>query len=419
MIRRKRPPLRGRELIVLVGMGILVLAILSGLLYADVRWSSMISGGGRFYSSWAAARTFLVRGGEPYGATSAFEAQVLAYGRPAHQDENPYWLDLPFFLLPFYFPIALVPDATLARGLWALASQLALVGAMLLTMRVIEWSPPRLVVVLSAVTLVFSYYSVAALIEGSAVIFLCLIYISMLWALKEARDEWAGALGALGLFLWEAGLVYLLFITWRVFHDRRWRVLAGFGMALAILLLIAFLLDPGWFMPFLIASVGMLRSNAGISSSAALLRLVPDGGRAIARVLSILMSGMILYEWAISRGADFRGFTWTACLVLAATPLLGIRTELSNLVVLIPSLALIFSVAIQKGSRYGWFGVLFMAASFVVPWLLRMTTAGTTAEGDLLFLFLPCLTVMGLYWIRWRFLRPARTWLDEVRAAGG
>jgi len=51
---------------------------------------------------------------------------------------------------------------------------------------------------------------------------------------------------------------------------------------------------------------------------------------------------------------------------------------------------------------------------FGIPWALSLLLAGPhreTAE-QTIFLFLPLLTLIGLYWIRWWALRPPRVWAD-------
>jgi hypothetical protein len=91
-----------------------------------------------------------------------------------------------------------------------------------------------------------------------------------------------------------------------------------------------------------------------------------------------------------------------------------------NLVALLPSFVLVSAAALQRRRPGAWLGILFLVLAFAVPWLLfwRQFAFDDQRAQDLLFLFLPCISVLGMYWTRWWFLRPARTWLDEVRAAG-
>jgi hypothetical protein len=60
--------------------------------------------------------------------------------------------------------------------------------------------------------------------------------------------------------------------------------------------------------------------------------------------------------------------------------------------------------------------LVFLILYFAIPWLIFLQAVprfGDKAQ-EMLFLFLPVLTVLGLYWIRWWAIRPPRTWADET-----
>ena len=232
----------------------------------------------------------------------------------------------------------------------------------------------------------------------------------MSWLVPSA--SWASRNGR-----WGCHSVILL--AWRIFHDKRWRILAGFGMTISILMAVAFLVDPGWPLSFLTATVAMIRSPHGLTSSAAWQSLWPGQATRVATAITVLLLATLVFEWAVGRNADFRHFTWLAFLALAATPLLGMRTELGNLVVLAPCFLLISAAAIERRQFGIWLLVPFVSLAFAVPWILawRPFPMQQNVAEALLLLFLPGVCVLGMYWTRWWFLRPARTWLDEIRAA--
>jgi hypothetical protein len=416
---RKRPPLAWRELRIIIGIGVVALATLVGLVGADIRLSRVVGGGGGFYSAWEGARAFLLERSGPYSAGTAALTEELVYGRASTAGENPCFLTVPFFLLPIYYPIALISDAAAARGVWMFLSQASLAAAALLSLAGTGWRPPRRFLVMHSVLAVFGFYPVMALLEGTPAIMLGLIYAGMLWAYSSGRDELAGALIVLSLFLWEVGFVFLVLFVSRVFHDKRWGVLGGFGMTLTILLAISFLAYPGWVLPFLTATVAMTRSSFGFTTGSILVRLLPGYGASFARAITVLVVALLVLEWATGRMSDFRRFVWTAGLGLAATPLIGIRSELSSLVVLFPALALISAGAVARGRIQSWLAGLLLALALVLPWMLfiRVHFFQDARAQDLLYLFYPMISVVGLYWTRWWFLRPPATWLDQVRGA--
>ncbi len=409
-----RPRLTLRDVSILGLLGLVALIIVSVLVGANIGLSRLVPGGGGFFVAWQGARAFLFERTEPYSGTVATLAQELAYGRSARPGENPYVLDLPFFLLPVYFPVALISDPALARGVWMSMGQAGLLAAAFLSLRLIDWQPRRFFLVLFAVLSIFNFYSVVSLLEGAPSVSLTLLFVGILLALHGEQDELGGALLAFGLFQWAVSFPFLLLVFWRVFSEKQWRVLAGFGMSLTLLLVISFLAYPGWVVPFLAASLLIVRSGFGIGPAATFVHLFPVYGDRIAQGVTILVILMLGYEWAATRDSDFRRFVWAACLTLAATPLIGFRTEMSNLVVIFPGLALIFA-AITDRWRYWLTGFLWLIM-FIVPWGLfaRGWLFRDRFSQDLLFLFFPLFSIIGLYWTRWWFMRPPRTWLDRV-----
>jgi hypothetical protein len=295
----------------------------------------------------------------------------------------------------------------------------ALLATALLVFRLIEWSPRRIFLIAFSLLGIFSFYSISALLDGTPVILLGLLYIGILYALQTEQDELAGALLVLAFFRWEVGLLFFILVVWRVFYEKRSRVLYGFGMLMFVLLIASFLMNPGWVIPFLQSCLADLRAAYGFTSSVVLLRFWPSFDP---RLIWIIPVGLILllgFEWYAARGRDFRHFIWTSCLTLAVTPLIGLRTDLVNLVLLFPALALIFVTVVERWRWGYWVAALLYLIILLLPWgfFLRSVIFQSQSYLDLLFLFYPLFTLLGVYWTRWWFIRPPRTWLDQVRSA--
>lgn len=415
---KKRPPLTAREIQVLILIGLVAGAVLGTLVGADIRLSRGLPGGGGFFAPWEGARAFLFRHASPYGADIASAAQQAAYGRPARTGENPYQVAIPFFLLPAYFPLALASDPSTARGIWIFINEAALVGMAYLSLRLTEWQPSRLFQIGYALLSVFGFYSVVALLDGGPAILLGLLYPWILYAYHTGQDELAGALLVFTLFAWEIGFLFVLFMLWKTIYDKRWRVLAGLAMMLVLLSVVSFMIYPGWVFPFVRASLAAIRSQFGTTSGAILLRLFPDQGVQAAQASTVLLVILVLYEWAATRRADPRRFIWAGCLMLAVTPLLGLRTDTSNLVAVFPGLALIFAAIVNRWRSGYWLAGLLMLIALLLPWgwFVRWIWLKDQRALDYLILFLPVFTAVGLYWTRWWFVRPPRTWLEHVRS---
>lgn len=416
----KKPALTPREIGILSLLGVVALIVVSVMIGVNIGLSRIVPGGGGFFVEWKAASGFLFSHIAPYDFSIADQVQQLVYGRAAQPGENPYILTTPFFILPVYYPLALIFDPAVARGLWMFISEVVLLATAWLSLRLIEWEPRRIFLIAFFLLSIFSFYSAASLFEGNSASILTLVYLGILWAYYSEQDELTGALIAFSFFKWEVGSLFLLLVFWRVFFERRWRVLTGLGMTLFVLLAISFLTYPGgsWIIPILTAIFAVFRSDFGITTAAVFIRLWPEYGARLAQVVTVATVVVLFYEWYKAYNADFRRFIWVACLTLAATPLIGFRTEMSNLVVLFPALALIFAATTERWKIGYWLSGLLLLIVLITPWSLfaRVFILGAKRSQDLLFLFYPIFVIAGLYWTRWWFLRPPRTWFDHVRS---
>ncbi len=397
--------------------GFALVALLALLAFANTYLARILPDGGEFYLLRTGGRAFLFDRVEPYSASVPAAVQEQVYGRTARPGEELYILDIPFHLMPVFFPLALFPDAMMARAFWMALAELALLAFLLLSFRLLERRPPRLFTGLAFLLCFPSYYAWQAFLEGSPSILLGLAYVGILLALRGQWDELAGALLVLSAFQWGAGGPFLLFILLSVFWARRWRVLGGAGMLLFVLLVVSFLLYPGWMLPFLRASWNNLRADFGFSAREIFGHLWPGRGNTLGWTLTGILVIALGYEWGRSRGANFQRFTWAAGLTLAATPLLGFRSELDNLAPLLFPAILFLVTARERWKRIGdGLAVTLLVVMTGLPWLfyLGVLPALRLPTPEILYLFLPLFTLLGLYWMRWWMIRPPRTWMDHV-----
>ena len=104
---------------------------------------------------------------------------------------------------------------------------------------------------------------------------------------------------------------------------------------------------------------------------------------------------------------------------MGAAPLLGFRTEFDNLAVLVIPLAFIFAIVYDRWNRIGnSLTLLLLLMVFLVPWALSLFASPWLAanSAEIIYLFFPVFTVLGLYWIRWWAIRPPRVWADSFKA---
>ncbi|HEY5902149.1 MAG TPA: hypothetical protein VIU39_06330, partial [Anaerolineales bacterium] len=362
--------LGGRETFFLVFTGTAAVVILTALLLMNLAAARAVGRGGDLLLPWRAARGFQFEKLAPYGGGIASDVQNLVYGRSAQPGENPYILHIPFQSLLLYFPLGFLSQPLMARAAHMLVSEAALLGLIYMSLYLTEWKPRRLFMLLFYLTSALSFYTLASLTEGNAALLLGLAYAGILLAVRSGRDELAGALAALCLQHLAVGGPFLLLVLVRVFRQQRWGVLTGLFMTLFVLTALAFLFYPGWGMAFVRASLADLRWYYGFTPGWIFMHLWPDWGARLGWALTAVGAVVLGAEWGRARGADWPRFHWTACLTLAVTPLLGMRSEMQNLAVLSLPWALIAALVRERWKAGYWMGGVLLLAVFAAPWLL-------------------------------------------------
>ena len=407
-------PQEVRALVLLIALFVLILGM---LIVGNYYLAGMLPKGSEFLLIRTAARSFLFDRVEPYSANIPSTVQREIYGRFARPGEKPFILDIPFHLFTLFFPLGWIKDEMAARVFWLVLLELGLLAFLIMSLRL---ASDRVRVLPGAIIVLFccaSWYAVHSLSIGSPVILLAVTYTGILLALRAQMDELTGALLVVSAFQWQVGAPFLLFVIVSVYWARRWRVYVGAVMLLSILLAVSFLLYPGWILPFLRASWNSLQADFGDSIRKVFVYLSPQYGDLLSWILTAILVILLGYEWSESRGANFQRVVWVACLTIAMTPLLGFRTEAGNLVVLLfPFITLLLAVGERWKSAGKFLIGLLLLVLLGLPWYLTSGRSNLPAEWNqyISFLFLPVLTVLGLYWIRWWMIRLPRTWVDQV-----
>jgi Glycosyltransferase family 87 len=436
-IRKSRKWLSVEEIRLLT----LLLFIFILVLAANIDIARILPGGEWFLLRWSGARTFLieqidasrgVKGGrvmpdgaaillvqqvQPYSTEIARRTQQVAYGRLAFADEYAYVLNDPFFIVLLYLPLAFIRDFELARGLWMLLSEAALMGTVLLALNLSEWQPPRWLSILLLGYGLFHYFSFNALFTSTPAVFLTFLYLCILLALRAHSDELAGAMLSLVAYQWEIGGLFFLFILFFIFVNRRWRVLAGFGMSLFVLLVVSFLTDSGWGLPYIRAVLSDWYRGANLKLGHIIARWFPGLRIPVDQIVSIGLAIVLFVEWVGSVNAHFRRVVWTAALSLSVTPLIGMAMFPSNYVVLILPFILILALVWERWKRYQVIrNLLILLPILFIPIALYIRTVLVydPLVTDILTVLPPITAIAGLYWMRWWVLHAPLTWSDQL-----
>ncbi|MBT7071145.1 MAG: hypothetical protein HN855_09985 [Anaerolineae bacterium] len=390
---------------------VILAALIGSLTWVNYLVAPQFSGGEELLVPWTAARAFLVEGNSPYALATAHKAQIAIYGQVAEAGEYPYHLDIPFYLLFLYFPFALIDNFDLARALWMSFAEIALFGIGFLCVYLTQWKTSRILSTLFYLSLLFGFYGLYPLIGGSGLIFTTLILLLCLVALREGWDEILGILLLFGTFrLQNGGLLFLLILFW-LFITKRWRVFAIALMSLSVLFIISYMLLPDWFMPFLRSTLANLRAEQGFLFSEFLQIWQPDRGNLIAQILRWSVVVALFIEWRAARGKDFPRLIWVAGLSLAFLPFLNLRVSPLSYSALFLPLALVFKIAENRWGKRARWGIGLILTLLLGAWGLFSRFENAL---QILAYILPAFLVLALYWLRWWFIRPPRTWVDET-----
>ncbi len=385
------------------------------MLWGNTLYARQHPGETDFLVPWLSVQTFLRYGDPaspdritPYSDPAAQRTQIVYYGRVAAEDEAPLILWLPFPAALFYLPFALIPDYALARGLWMTLGEIALVASALAILRLTGWKPPRLLLPLVLLFPVVWIFGALNLLSASPVPFVLLASVCALLALRAGQDELAGILLTLPALKLGVFSLFVFFLLWWMLYHRRWRVLAGFGMAIGLLLLISFLVLPGWLLPFLRGLYWHIRFNPPLSTYSVLGGLFPVAGPRFALILTGFFFTLLFVELRDSCRRDFRHLLWTASLSLAVAPLFGLPLGADDFSALLLPLFLFLAVLNERWPRRRLAGpaATVLLVLLVLGWIL------SPAPG--LFLLFSLLLLIALYWMRWFAVRPPRTLLETL-----
>lgn len=390
-----------------------VLAVMGGLLWANLNFVHSAPGGADFFVLWNSGQNFLLHGAVPYQDLTK-PLQTLVFGHAAPGGVLLRRLSMPLYLLLVFSPFTVIKDPVLARAAWMAFLEIALWGLVLLAIQLIRWKPGGWYIALLMLFAVFWAPAASSLLAGGTIVFQAVLIFGALRAIEFGADELAGALLALAWFDLEAvGLLILLILFW-VWTMRRLRVWGGFLMTTVVLAGVSVFFNTTWVLPFLGALVANWRFNPNPTTYSLLEAWLPGVGLRLAQGLTLVVTLTLIAEWRAARGKDLRWLLWTAALTVAATPLLGMPFMPAWLVLSLPALLLVLSIMEQ---RWGSFGRWSAAGLFAVVFLGLWAALRANFGSGFVFFF-PLLLIFLLYWVRWWAVRPPRLWADVISEMG-
>ena len=127
---------------------------------------------------------------------------------------------------------------------------------------------------------------------------------------------------------------------------------------------------------------------------------------------------LLLVEWWFAREKSYRRFIWTVSFTLVASQWLFIQTDPGNFIILMPVLVYILRLIDDRWPNRSFLIITVLLLMLLAGlWLLFIATLEFGAQpqqSPIMFLPLPGVLIILLYWFRWWALRPATLLLEDL-----
>jgi len=409
-----------REELSVFGIILIVLFALIGLTWSNNQFGIQNPGGNDFLPRWVGTRLFLTQDLSPYSEEVNREIQEMVFGREAKSGEDKSLFVYPFYSIFVYAPYALISDYNLARALWMTTLEISLIAITLGSLSLSQWRLHPVFIILLMIFSILWYHAVRPLINGNTAIVIALMIVGAFLAIRANLDSLAGILLAMTTIKPQMVILLIPFIFLWAISQRRWLLIWSTLGILVLLIAGMNLFVSDWIIQNLRQVFTYPSDTLPGTPGAILQEWLPGVGSELGWLLTIILAGVLIWEWRAAWGKDFQWFFWTACLTLVITNLIGIRTTTANYIALVPALILIFASWDIHWDRFGKFLVGFSYLLLLIGlWSLFILTLTETqhqaTQSSVMFFPLPLLLLVGLYWIRWWVVHPEDLWLEKLK----
>jgi hypothetical protein len=239
--------------------------------------------------------------------------------------------------------------------------------------------------------------------QFSITVFLCLMIA--VWGLLNGRDRLAGAILPLATVKPQMVFLVVPFLLLWAWRQKRWSFIVAFAVSMAVLLLSSLLWVPDWplrFVNTLSAYSGYVGFGSPLENMTA--RFAPGIDHLLNPLITILLAGLLLWQWWRTLIREPETFLWTFNLTLLVSNLIAFRSATTNHVVLYLTLFLIC----KRLAASWWQLVVFQLVSLISLWVIFATTIDTSRGENFEAVFmhglLPSLLILYLL-IDWRGLQ--------------
>jgi hypothetical protein len=395
---------------------LLVISTLVGLTWVNYRFSEANPGGNDFLARWMGARMWVQQGISPYDQQVSQATQRAIYGHLADAQKGE---DLNNFVYPFTAMIFFAPFGMLeylpARALWMTLLEVCLFVLAVVSMRLADWSVKFFKLLALIVFSLLWYHGVRTLLVGQFAAIEALLLTLALWQIQKESDFLAGLFLALATSKPQMGYLVIIYCLLWAFSVRRWEIWGGFLTTSALLLAASFLFLPDWPLQML-RQILQYPSYTVLGSTLAIVAgSLPGIQQRVSLILHVIFMIFMLVEWILAMKKDTRHFLWVAFLTLVITNLITYRVATTGYLMMLPVLFVVFKNVEDRWQRVGRIATwLLLLVLGIGGWWLFIATLQGNQESALMYIPLPFICLIGLLWVRWWYLNPPKTMMDEI-----
>lgn len=375
------------------------------LTVANYQFANANPGGNDFLVHWMGTRNFITEGTSPYSDATALKIQTMIYGRAAQAGEHEMRVAYPLYSIFLFFPFAIIKNYVLARALWMSVLEISLILITILSIRLTYWKVKPWMMGLFLLFVLLSYHGARPLINGNAVIVITLFILLALICIRDGKDEAAGILLALSTIKPQNVLFLILFILFWAIVNKRIKLITYFLGSMFLLVGFATVLIPDWFAQDFREILRYPSYNPPLSLGAAVAASFGEVGQRISYAITGVLTAMLAAEWWVGRHAETKRFLWMAFLTIAVSQWIGIQTDPGNFILLYPGMFFCFALIDTRWKEKSKLFISLLLTTLLIGlWVLFLLTAHhsyTLIQSSYMFLPMPFVCLLLLYWVRW------------------
>ena len=283
--------------------------------------------------------------------------------------------------------------------------ELAVVAIYWQSLNLANWKPKIHIRILLLFFISTFYHSIRAIIDGNLIILSTFLIVVALIALRDRRDETAGALLAFSFLDIKFILLPIIIIIIYSIINRRYKIIGYFFGTLTLLFGFSFLLLPQWLSGYLHQLVLSVTNYPYYSIGGILKQFWGATGERLSILLAIFSIVLFVFESLSPRKKNFKRFIWFLLLITSLSQVAGLPAEADNMILLLPGLIFGLSLLSERWHQKGDTVIYIICfLLFLITWAIHFLVKGNEQlyfEPPLFFLVLPIFELLLLYWSRW------------------